>query len=180
MTQILLNSLLQLNRLTRLIGESVRWLSLLMVIFSCLVVVLRYSFSIPSIALQEAVMYLHASLFMLGAAYTWQQGGHVRVDVFYRNWSAQRQAWVDRLGIVLLVLPVCLFMLWVSWDYVANAWAIGEKSPEAGGLPFVYLLKSLIVALPLLIILQALAELANTFVPHTDADESAEVEKHYG
>src|SRR5690606_13052031 len=103
MTQILLNSLLQLNRLTRLIGESVRWLSLLMVIFSCLVVVLRYSFSIPSIALQEAVMYLHASLFMLGAAYTWQQGGHVRVDVFYRNWSVQRQAWVDRLGIVLLV-----------------------------------------------------------------------------
>lgn len=180
MTQNLLNSLLQLNRLTRLIGESVRWLSLLMVIFSCLVVVLRYSFSIPSIALQEAVMYLHASLFMLGAAYTWQQGGHVRVDVFYRNWSAQRQAWVDRLGIVLLVLPVCLFMLWVSWDYVASAWAIGEKSPEAGGLPFVYLLKSLIVALPLLIILQALAELANTFVPHPGADESAEVEKHYG
>ena len=175
--QQLINILDGINQKT---GQAIRWLALLMVLISCGVVLLRYSFDQPSIAMQEAVMYLHATIFMLGSAYTWQQGGHVRVDVFYRSWSKQRRRWVDRLGIVLLVLPVCLFMLWVSWDYVANAWAIGEKSPEAGGLPFVYLLKSLIVALPLLIILQALAELANTFVPHTDAHETAEVEKHYG
>lgn len=175
------NALLLISAFTRRCGHAVSWLSLLMVIISCVVVVLRYSFDTPSIALQEAVMYLHASLFMLGSAYTWQQGGHVRVDVFYRNWSPARQALVDRLGIILLVIPFCLFMLWISWDYVASAWAIGEKSPEAGGLPIVYLLKTLILALPVLILLQATAELGNSFTHHKDAgDQHPEQETHYG
>lgn len=169
-----------LNLITRRTGHAVRWLSLLMVIVSCLVVILRYSFDMPSIALQEAVMYLHASLFMLGAAYTWQQGGHVRVDVFYRNWSTKRQALVDRAGILLQVIPTCLFMLWASWDYVASAWAIGEKSQESGGLPFVYLLKTLILVMPVLMLIQAVAELGNTFRGKEAEDKHSEQEAHYG
>lgn len=148
-------------------GQAVRWLSLLMVLASCGVVALRYLFDTPSIALQESVTYLHASLFMLGAAYTWQQGGHVRVDVFYRGWSDQRRHWVERLGILILVMPTCLFLLWVSWEYVANAWAIHERSQEASGLPFIYILKSLILALPITILLQAIAELLRTFTLHS-------------
>ncbi len=175
------NLLHLLNLFTRRSGQAVRWLSLLMVVASCLVVILRYSFDMPSIALQESVMYLHASLFMLGAAYTWQQGGHVRVDVFYRNWPAKRQALVDRAGILLLVIPTCLFMLWVSWDYVVSAWAIGEKSQESGGLPFVYLLKTLILVMPILMLIQALAEFGNTFTGGKDAeDKHSEQEAHYG
>ena len=166
---------------TRFCGHAIRWLALLMVLICCAVVVLRYSFDLPSIALQEAVMYLHAALFMLGSAYTWQQGGHVRVDVFYRNWSPARQALTDRLGILLLLVPFCLFLLWVSWDYVASAWAIGEKSPESGGLPFVYLLKTLILALPVLMLVQAIAELGNTFGHGKDTeDKHSDQETHYG
>ena len=75
-----------IDRFTQLTGQTVRWLSLFMVLATCSVVALRYLFDLPSIALQESVMYLHAAVFMLGAAYTWQQGGHVRVDVFYRSW----------------------------------------------------------------------------------------------
>lgn len=172
----MLEKLLIIDRFTAQTGKAVRWLSLLMVLFSVAVVVLRYAFEIPSIALQESVMYLHASLFMLGAAYTWQQNGHVRVDVFYRNFSRKHQNLVDRCGIVFLLLPVCIFMLYSSWNYVSVAWQIGEKSQEAGGLPFVYLLKTLILLLPFLMILQAIAEFAKTFLP---AQAQAE-EIHHG
>ena len=161
-----------LESLTRLTGQTVSWLSLLMVLATCAVVVLRYVFSMPSVALQESVMYLHASLFMLGAAYTWQQGGHVRVDIFYQNFSARQQIWVERLGILLLVIPFCVFLLWVSWTYVGNAWAIREKSQEASGLPLVYLLKTLILLLPVTLLLQGLAELLKTLTRQTPATES--------
>ncbi|MFC3680619.1 TRAP transporter small permease subunit [Bacterioplanoides pacificum] len=177
----MLEKILLIDRFTRATGRAVRWLSLLMVICSCLVVLLRYAFGIPSIALQETVMYLHASIFMLGAAYTWQQGGHVRVDVFYRTFQRRTQQRIDRFGIVLLLLPVCLFMLYSSWSYVALAWSIGEKSQEAGGLPFVYLLKTLILIMPLLMILQALAEFARTFLPDSEqTDPENPTEVHHG
>lgn len=178
----MLRILLLLNRLTRLCGQLVRWLALLMVAGTLLVVVLRYAIGLPSIILQESVLYAHSALFMLGAAYTWQQGGHVRVDVFYRNWPESRQRLADRLGIVLLVIPFCVFLLWVSWRYVGSSWAILERSPESGGLPLVFLLKSLILALPLLLLLQALAELGKTFIPQAReaADQHPDEETHYG
>lgn len=175
----MLETLLLIDRFTAQTGRAVRWLSLLMVLCSVAVVVLRYAFEIPSIALQESVMYLHASLFMLGAAYTWQQGGHVRVDVFYRNFSRQQKNRVDRFGILFLLLPVCIFMLYSSWNYVSIAWQIGEKSQEAGGLPFVYLLKTLILLLPFLMILQAIAEFAKTFSPESQ-HSPANTETHHG
>ena len=175
----MLEKILLIDRFTLFTGRVVRWLSLLMVVFSVAVVALRYLFEIPSIALQESVMYLHASLFMLGAAYTWQQGGHVRVDVFYRNWPRSRQNLVNRLGIIFLLLPVCIFMLYSSWNYVAVAWQIGEKSQEAGGLPLVYLLKTLILLMPLLMLLQAVAEFAKTSLPQQGATHSTE-DIHHG
>ncbi len=144
-----------LQAFTQLIGKTCRWFSLAMVVVTCLVVILRYIFDYSSIAMQETVMYLHASLFMLGAAYTWQQQGHVRVDVLYHKWPRFIQQRIDLAGTLLLLLPTCLFLLYISWDYVMMAWANGEKSHEAGGLPFVYLLKTLIVVLPILLLVQA-------------------------
>ena len=147
-----------LQTFTQFIGRMCRWFSLAMVIVTCSVVILRYLFDYSSIAMQEVVMYLHASLFMFGAAYTWQQNGHVRVDVIYHKWPASIQQRIDLLGTLFLLLPTCLFLMYISWDYVMLAWQYGEKSHEAGGLPFVYLLKTLIVILPALLIIQALSE----------------------
>ncbi|MEK9713297.1 MAG: TRAP transporter small permease subunit [Thalassolituus sp.] len=166
---VIIKSVHLLDQITRYTGLTVRWLSLFMVLATCGVVALRYLFDLPSIALQESVMYLHASIFMFGAAYTWQQGGHVRVDIFYRSWPEKRRLLADRLGILLLVLPFCLFLIWSSWDYVNNAWAIRERSQEASGLPFIYLLKTLLLVLPVTLILQAIAEIARTFLP-TEAE----------
>lgn len=163
-----------LQTFTKLIGMTCRWFSLAMVIVTCLVVILRYVFDYSSIAMQETVMYLHASLFMLGAAYTWQQQGHVRVDVLYHKWPTSIQQRIDLLGTLFLLLPTCLFLIYTSWDYVLMAWANGEKSHEAGGLPFVYLLKTLIVILPVLLLIQAgtniLASLFN--IPLSKAEDT--------
>lgn len=138
-------------------GRLVAWLSLTMVLTTFLVVVLRYLFDLGSIALQEAITYMHASLFMLGAAYTLRHEGHVRVDIFYNRFGARGRAWVDLMGVLLLLLPVTLFITWVSWDYVASSWALHEGSREAGGLPGVFLLKSVIPLMALLLLLQGVA-----------------------
>lgn len=135
-------------------GRAVAWLTLLMVITTFTVVVLRYGFDLGSIAMQESIIYLHALNFMLGAAFTLKHDAHVRVDIFYQKMGPRGQAWVDLLGTLLLLLPVCGFIFWSSWDYVAAAWAVRETSGEAGGLPFVYLLKSILLLMPCLLMLQ--------------------------
>ncbi len=141
-------------------GATLAWLCLAMTLVTCLVVAMRYGFGIGSVAIQESVTYMHASLFMLAAAFTLQRGGHVRVDIFYRRFSARARAWVNSLGAILLLLPFCAFLLGVSWQFVADAWAVREGSAEPGGIPAVFLLKTLIPLMALNLALQGLAELA--------------------
>lgn len=138
-------------------GRLIAWLTLLLVLITFAVVVLRYGLDIGWIGLQEVITYLHATVFMLGAAYTLRHEGHVRVDIFYQRFGPRGQAWVDLLGTLLLLWPMCLFIIVFSWDYVAVSWERLETSNEPGGLPFVYLLKSLLILMPALLMLQGLA-----------------------
>ena len=147
---------LRLELVNEWIGRGVAWLTLLMVIVTFSVVVLRYGFDMGSIAMQESVIYLHALNFMLGAAFTLKHDAHVRVDIFYQKMGPRGRAGVDLLGTLLLLMPMCGFIFWSSWDYVANAWAVAETSGEAGGLPFVYLLKTILLLMPSLLMLQGL------------------------
>ncbi|UCG73707.1 MAG: TRAP transporter small permease subunit [Chromatiales bacterium] len=149
--------LAQLERANILIGRAVAWLTLVMVVVTFTVVVLRYLFDIGWIWLQESVTWMHAAVFMLGAGYTLARDEHVRVDVFYREASPRRRAATDLLGTLLCLIPVALFLAWSSLDYVAASWDIGESSREAGGLPFpvVPLVKSLIPVTALLLLVQA-------------------------
>jgi TRAP-type mannitol/chloroaromatic compound transport system permease small subunit len=159
MSQSTLKSLaLRLERIAELVGSAAAWLALALVLVTFAVVMLRYLFQLGWIAMQESILYLHASLFLLGAAYTLNKDGHVRVDILYRGFSARRKAVVDLLGSLFLLLPVCGFLLWASWDYVATAWSIQEGSPEAGGLPYVYILKTLIPVAVILLIVQGLSQ----------------------
>ncbi len=152
-----------LNRFSDLTGRLLSWLVLLMVLVTFAVVVLRYFFDLGWIALQEVSVYLHATVFMLGAAYTLAADQHVRVDIFYRRLSHRQQRWVDIIGVVLLLWPTCLFIIWSSFDYVQAAWQMREGSQEAGGLPWLYLLKTLIPLSMVLIILQSIAMLFSLF-----------------
>ncbi len=142
-------------------GRVVAWFTLLMVLATCAVVVARYGFDTGSVAVQEAVLYLHALVFMLGSSYTLKHDEHVRVDIFYRPASARRQHLINLLGVLLLLWPTCGFIIYASLDYVAASWAAnqgqGEASREAGGLPYVYLLKTLIPVAMGLLMLQGLA-----------------------
>ncbi len=138
-------------------GRLVAWFTLLMVLITFAVVVLRYAFNTGWIAMQESITYLHALVFMLGAAYTLEQGGHVRVDIFYQKFSEKGRAWVNLLGTALLLYPLMIFIAWISWDYVSESWKVMEGSREAGGLPGVFLLKTLLLLMPVAVMLQGLA-----------------------
>jgi TRAP-type mannitol/chloroaromatic compound transport system permease small subunit len=140
-------------------GKACSWLTLFLVLGTAIVVVLRYGFGIGATALQEAVLYAHALVFMGAAAWVLQRNGHVRVDIFYQQFSPRRKALVDSLGTLLFLLPVCLFLGWASWDYVTNSWSTLEGSSESGGLKFVYLQKTIILVLVISLVLQGIADL---------------------
>ncbi len=140
-------------------GQVIAWLTLGTVLLTFTVVVMRYGFDAGSIAMQEAVSYLHAAVFMLGAAYTLKHDGHVRVDIVYRRLSYRGKALVNLLGTLLLLLPVCLYIIASSWEYVAFSWSLREGSQEAGGLDAVYLLKTAIPVSAALLLLQGLSML---------------------
>lgn len=140
------------------LGGAVSWLSLLMVLVTFIIVVLRYAFDLGWIWLQESVTFMHAALFLIGAAYTLKHEGHVRVDIFYRKFTPRTRAWVDLGGALFLLLPVCLFIFNVSWGYVMQSWELHEGSREAGGLDGVYLLKSLVLVMAGLLVLQGISQ----------------------
>ncbi|MDH5611281.1 MAG: TRAP transporter small permease subunit [Gammaproteobacteria bacterium] len=140
-------------------GRTVSWLTLFMVLITFAVVVLRYLFDSGWIAVQESIGFMHAAVFLTGAAYTLQQEGHVRVDIFYSHFSEHTRAWVDLCGALFMLMPFMFFIVWVSWEYVIESWIVLEGSREAGGLPGVYLLKSLILVMATLLMLQACAQI---------------------
>lgn len=146
-----------INAVNEWIGATVSWLTLVMVFITFLIVVLRYFVNYGSVGMQESVGYMHALVFMLGTAYTLKCNGHVRVDIFYQRCNKRIQAWIDCLGVLFLLFPVAGFMLWSSWEYVADSWAVSESSNNSGGLPGVYILKSSIILTAVLLILQGLS-----------------------
>ena len=166
-----------IDRINDLVGRSISWLTLVMVIVTFLIVVLRYVFSIGSIAMQESVIYLHALVFMLGAAYTLKRNAHVRVDIFYERMSPRSRAWVDLLGTVLLLVPFCLFIIYISWNYVSLSWSLLESSRDAGGLPAVFLLKTTIPVMAMLVMLQGIALGLRSILLLTGHDMSTDDQK---
>lgn len=165
-----------LNQLAEGVGKAAAWLALLMVLLQFAVVLFRYVFEMGSIAIQESVVYMHAALFMLCAAYTAKHQGHVRVDIFYRRFSSSTQAKVDLAGAIILLIPTAIFLAVASFDYVGSSWRILEGSDEAGGLDAVFLLKSLIPALALLLLAQGLNQITASLLVISGAQPDDEEE----
>ena len=138
-------------------GRIAAGLSVLLVLLIAGLVAARYLFNVGSIAAQEAVLWLHGGLFLLAFGYALRHGAHVRVDVFSQKFSPRTAAAVELAGIVLLLAPLCIFMLWISLDYVAASWAQREGS-NSTGLPGWYLVKTLIPVSAGLLLLQAFAQ----------------------
>ena len=143
-----------IDRIIAVIGRIAAWGVLVVVLVEFTVVLLRYGFGIGSIWLQESILYAHAALFLMAAAWTLREGGHVRVDVFYAGASPRTRAWIDLLGALFLLLPFCFAIVVFSLPYVARSWAILERSRETSGLPLVFVLKTLIPGFAALMLLQ--------------------------
>ncbi len=153
-----------IDTLNDVVGKAAAWTALAMVLIQFIVVVMRYVFGLGSIMMQESVVYLHAVLFMVGAGYTLLHGGHVRVDVFYREASERWKAWIDLAGVFVFLLPVCLLVWWFSFPYVENSWKVFEGSKETSGIQGVFLLKSVILAFAFLVAIQGVSMAIRSFL----------------
>lgn len=154
----------RIDRFTERFGRGVAWSILGMVAVTFLVAALRYLFNIGWIWMQESVTYLHAALFLLAAPFALKREAHVRVDLLYRPGSPRFKAWVDLLGTSLLLFPFCGLILYHGLGFVADSWRVFEGSPETGGIPAVFLLKSLVVLFPLLLMLQGISQAAKALL----------------
>ena len=157
-----------IDRMNRTVADVIRWLALAMVLVQFVIVIGRYVFGLNSIAAQESVLYLHATLFMLGAGFTLLVDKHVRVDVFYAKASDVTRRRIDIFGHLFLLIPSMLALLYWSWPSVRNSWAILEGPISVGGIEAVFLLKSLIPAFCILILLQSLSLLVRLLHKGTD------------
>ena len=136
------------------------------------VVVLRYGFSISFIWMQEAYVWLHAYIFMMGSGYTYLSNEHVRIDVFYRGASVKYKSIVDILGNLFLLIPF-IFVIWkFSFPFIARSWSMNEVSREVGGLPALYILKSAILVFCILLFIQSLSNIIKSIINLTSKENS--------
>jgi TRAP-type mannitol/chloroaromatic compound transport system permease small subunit len=148
-----------IDRISDATGRIASWLTIVMVIVTFVIVVMRYVFDAGMIWLQESVTWMHAAVFMLGASYTLLNEEHVRVDIFYREMGEKGRAWIDLIGVVIFLLPVCAFLAYAAFDFAAASWSMHESSRESGGLPypFIPILKSVVFVMPVALGLQGLS-----------------------
>ena len=160
-----MNQIIQLlDFFSEMTGRFCSWFVALMTLITCLVVVMRYGLDLGSVLLQDVVLYLHGALFLLGSSFALKRNAHVRVDIFYREFSEKKKAFVDLVGHCLFLQPVCWVIFLFSWGFVELSWRIMEVSAEPDGLPFVYLQKSLLIVLCLFVALQSFSEILKSIL----------------
>ena len=146
-----------LEQISTWVGERVKWLTTALVLLIFVDVILRYLFAVTSAWVIELEWHLFALIFILGAAYALQQDQHVRVDVFYTHFSPRKKAWVNLLGTLFFLIPWCLIIIYTSYNYAENSFAVREVSADPGGLPARYLIKFSVTLGFGLLLLQAIA-----------------------
>ena len=145
------------------VGSGVKWLTLLLVLITTYDVLMRYVFRAGSIYIQESEWHLFAANFMLAAGWTLLNDGHVRVDLVYTRLSDKKKAWIDFLGSIVFLIPYCMLVIWAAWPFVSDSWSILEGSPDPGGLPALYLLKTVIPVSFFLLGIQAISQAVKNF-----------------
>jgi TRAP-type mannitol/chloroaromatic compound transport system permease small subunit len=132
--EILLKLSRAIDGLNERIGRGALWLVLAATLISAGNALMRYGLNTSSNAWLEIQWYAFGLIFLLGAGYTLKHDGHVRIDVLYGRFSPRRKAWVDLLGGLFFLLPMSGIIAWLGWRFFLASYAIGETSPDAGGL----------------------------------------------
>ena len=148
-----------IDKTNMIIGRVFSWLTTLLVLIICFDVLMRYVFSSSYAAVTEMEWHLFAAIFMMGAAYTLKQDKHVRVDVFYARFSDKGKAWVNLLGTLLFLMPFCIVVIQSAIPFVQNSYRVLETSPDPGGLPARFIIKSVIPLGFSLLLLQGISEI---------------------
>jgi TRAP-type mannitol/chloroaromatic compound transport system permease small subunit len=157
---LLINLSLKIDLFTEWSGRCISWLVIVLVLLVGYDVTMRYLFQSGSIGLQEMEWHLFSIIFLIGAAYTLKHDEHVRLDIIYRSklLTDQHRAWIDAFGSLFFLLPFCALIIFSAWPFVSQAYIYNEASPDPGGLPARWLIKSMIPAGFVLLFLQGLAE----------------------
>ena len=142
-----------INILSGRVGSYLVLLLILLISFS---VLLRYCFSIGFTWLQDLYIWVHAIILMLGIAYTLNKNGHVRIDLFYRNFNITKKNNVDLFGSIIFGLPLCYFLIFEGYEYFIRSFLIAENSKETGGLPNLFILKFFIFVMGILLFIEIL------------------------
>lgn len=153
-------SLQWFDRINEMFGRAMAWMVVTLTVIVFYDVCMRFLFRAGSTALQELEWHIFALIFLLGAASTYRINGHVRVEVLYQKFSPRMQLWVNTLGDLFILLPLCFVIINSSLPFVEAAWSYGESSPDPGGLPYRWLIKAAIPAGFVLLALQAIINIA--------------------
>ncbi len=133
-----MNALLGISRaidaVNSAVGRITYWLILVAVLVSSTNAMLRYTVNVASNSWLELQWYLFSAVFLLCAGYTYLHQSHVRIDLVAGRFSYRTQAWIDVFGIVFMMLPACVLILWYGWDAFMTSWTTNEASTDAGGL----------------------------------------------
>lgn len=160
----------QIDNLNETIGKGIAWLNTVLVVLIFYDVVARYLFNATFAAIIEMEWYLFSFIFLIGAAYALKHDRHVRVDVFYTNFTKKQQAWVNLMGTLLFLIPLCIIVIYTSFKFTANSYAMNESSPDPGGLPATYIVKAAIPIGFTLLLLQAFSLLIKSVLTLTSKD----------
>ncbi|MCB2193866.1 MAG: TRAP transporter small permease subunit [Deltaproteobacteria bacterium] len=133
-----------IDKINQVVGRFVSWITTLLVLVVFVDVVMRYVFNISFVFTQELEWHLFAFIFLMGAGYTLLHDGHVRVDIIYQRLGSKAQAWINFIGCLLFLFPGCFLIIYTSMGFVENSFAILEGSPDPGGIPLRFILKSMI------------------------------------
>jgi TRAP-type mannitol/chloroaromatic compound transport system permease small subunit len=148
----------RIDRLQDRFGRGVSWMMLAMVVVVFGDVLSRYLFRTTYVFVQELEWYLFGASYLLAAGYTLLFDEHVRVDIVYSKLSPRKKAWFDLVLFLLFFFPSCLLVLYTAWPFVRNSWAVWEGSPDPGGIPGRWALKSMIILGFAFLLLQGLSE----------------------
>ncbi|PIR33569.1 MAG: C4-dicarboxylate ABC transporter permease [Alphaproteobacteria bacterium CG11_big_fil_rev_8_21_14_0_20_44_7] len=147
-----------------IVGKTFSWLALALVITTAYTVFERYLFGSSEAWQNELIRFFHGILFLSVAGYTLKYDGHVRVDVFYGNFSERKKALVNLIGTIFLLFPFALTLLYLAWGFVSNSWQLMEGSREDNGLPGVFIFKSFILLFCITLIIQGISIISDSIL----------------
>ncbi len=158
-----------IDRFIDKVGRGVSWLTLVLVVIICIDVLLRYFFNVSKNWVNELEWQLFSVLFLIGGSYALLHDKHVRVDLFYENFSDRLKDRINAIGVIIFLIPWCAIVIYYGYHYTLNSWAFKEGSPNPGGIPARYIIKSFIFFGFVLLLLQGLSILIKSiFKPQQD------------